>query len=198
MIKLNAIGKTCPIPVIMLKNALKERVEGEFEITVDNEISMQNIEKLCREMKHEYSVSKNEDIFTITIKKVAAATEEKNLESVLAVPDDSYCVVVDSDEMGKGDPALGKTLIKGFIYTLTEMESLPKAVIFYNKGVFLAAEGCETVEDLKKLHSMGVEILSCGACVNFYNLADSIKVGTITNMYNIINTQIKYGKVIKP
>lgn len=198
MIKLDAIGKTCPIPVIMLKNALKDIPEGEVELLIDNEISVQNIEKFCKELGHSYSFQEKDGIFSFHILKKAKEKEAVASEGVLAASDDSYCVVIDSDEMGKGDSALGKTLIKGFIYTLTEMETLPKAVIFYNKGVFLAAEGCETEEDLKKLQNMGVEVLSCGACVNFYNLADKIKVGIITNMYNIINTQIKYGKVIKP
>lgn len=198
MIKLDAIGKTCPIPVIMLKNALKEIEFGEVEIKIDNEISLQNIEKFCKELKHEYTIEGDGHIFTIFIKKAAAITAPETTETILASLDDSYCIVIDSDEMGKGDSSLGKTLIKGFIYTLTEMEKLPKAVIFYNRGVFLAQEGCETEEDLKKLSAMGVEILSCGACVNFYDLADKVKVGIITNMYNIINTQVKYGKVIKP
>lgn len=198
MIKLDAIGKTCPIPIIMLKNALKDILEGEVEISIDNEISVQNIEKFCKELGYEYSFQKNNDIFNFHITKKIQKSEILISESVLATPDDSYCVVIDSDEMGKGDSALGKTLIKGFIYTLTEMETLPKAVIFYNKGVFLATEGCETEEDLKKLQNMGVEILSCGACVNFYELVGKVNVGIITNMYNIINTQTKYGKVIKP
>ncbi|MGL4402547.1 MAG: sulfurtransferase-like selenium metabolism protein YedF [Fusobacteriaceae bacterium] len=198
MIKLDAIGKTCPLPIIMLKNALKDIPVGEVELLVDNEISVQNIEKFCKELGYQYSFQKKDGIFSFHITKKMMETKVPTSESVLAVSDDSYCVVVDSDEMGKGDSALGKTLIKGFIYTLTEMENLPKAIIFYNKGVFLATEGCETEEDLKKLQSMGVEILSCGACVNFYNLTDKVKVGIITNMYNIINTQTKYGKVIKP
>ena len=198
MIKLDAIGKTCPLPIIMLKNALKDITEGEVELLVDNEISVQNIEKFCKELGFSYSFQEKDGIFSFHIIKKITVAETPVFEGMLPTSDNSYCVVVDSDEMGKGDTALGKTLIKGFIYTLTEMENLPKAVIFYNKGVFLASEGCETEEDLKKLQNMGVEILSCGACVNFYNLADKVKVGIITNMYNIINTQTKYGKVIKP
>lgn len=197
MIKLDAIGKTCPLPIIMLKNSLKDILEGEVEITIDNEISLQNIEKFCKELGYSYSFEEKDGIFTFHITKKIQKTEFHS-ETILATSDNSYCVVIDSDEMGKGDMALGKTLMKGFIYTLTEMETLPKAVIFYNRGVFLAVQGSETEEDLKKLENMGVEVLSCGACVNFYNLADKVKVGIITNMYNIINTQTKYGKVIKP
>ncbi|MEG0397847.1 MAG: sulfurtransferase-like selenium metabolism protein YedF, partial [Cetobacterium sp.] len=90
------------------------------------------------------------------------------------------------------------TLIKGFFYTLTEMESLPKTIIFYNRGVFLVSEIQDSIEDLKVLEERGVEILSCGACVNFYNLQNSVKVGKITNMLNIIETQMKATRIIKP
>ncbi|MGL4980685.1 MAG: sulfurtransferase-like selenium metabolism protein YedF [Fusobacteriaceae bacterium] len=198
MIKLDAIGKTCPLPIIMVKNALKDISEGEIEITIDNKISVQNIEKFCKELQYIYSFEEKDEIFTFHIKKENKIIVPSNSENILALSDNSYSVVIDSDEMGKGDMALGKTLIKGFIYTLTELETLPKAIIFYNKGVFLTTQDSENHEDLKKLQDMGVDILICGACVNFYNLVDKIDVGTITNMYNIINTQIKYGKVIKP
>ncbi|MBP6323337.1 MAG: sulfurtransferase-like selenium metabolism protein YedF, partial [Fusobacteriaceae bacterium] len=107
-------------------------------------------------------------------------------------------IVIDSDEMGKGDPKLGKALMKAFIYTLTELETLPETIILYNKGVFLVAEGSDSIEDLEKLSSLGVNIFSCGACVNFYELVEKVKIGSVTNMYNILNLQTKAKRIIKP
>lgn len=100
--------------------------------------------------------------------------------------------------MGKGDPELGRILMKGFIYTLTEVEVLPKTIIFYNEGVKLAVENSESLNDLKNLEERGVEILCCGTCVNFYGLTDEVKIGSITNMYNIVNKQMNARRVIKP
>lgn len=88
--------------------------------------------------------------------------------------------------------------MKGFLYTLTEMETLPNTILLYNRGVYLSSLIESAVKDLKDLENRGVEILSCGACANFYHLEDKIAVGSITNMYNIIDKQLKATKVIKP
>lgn len=195
IIKVDATGDKCPVPVIKTKNALKDIQEGILEVLVDNPISMENVEKMCIEKKLAYSVVKDGEIYKISITK----TNEK-VEIIEDKKEDSNgtVIVIEADEMGKGDSRLGKTLMKAFVYTLTELETLPETIILYNRGVFLAAEGSESVEDLEKLVSMGVNIVSCGACVNFYELTEKVKVGTITNMYNILNLQMKSKRIIKP
>lgn len=193
IIKVDAIGDKCPLPVIKTKNALKEIESGVLEVLVDNEISMENVEKMCLEKKLSYSIVKDNNIYKISIIK-SEDNKKKNSE------DDTLgtVIVIDSDEMGKGDPKLGKALMKAFVYTLTELETLPETIILYNKGVFLVAEGSDSIEDLEKLSSLGVNIFSCGACVNFYELVEKVKIGSVTNMYNILNLQIKAKRIIKP
>lgn len=195
MIKVNAIGQTCPIPVIMTKNALKEITEGSIEISIDNKISKENIEKFSKEMGFSFTTREENGIFFIQINKTI---NEASLNSSTSNDKNNTIIVIASDKMGDGETALGETLMKGFIYTLTEMESLPKAILFYNKGVFLTASNETTIKDLRILEERGVEILSCGACLNFYHLENNIAVGSITNMYNIIEKQMKANKVIRP
>ena len=190
--KIDAIGKPCPFPVILAKNALKNILEGIVEITVDNEISCQNVEKLCKESKFKYEILKKEnDIFIIIITKTG-----KELMEIEERREENIVVVIPSDEMGGGDTILGKTLLKGFIYTLTELEIMPKTIIFYNKGILLTVKNSDSFEDIKKLEEAGVEILICGACVNFYDVLEEIKVGKITNMYEILKKQMNSTKVI--
>ncbi|MGL4392989.1 MAG: sulfurtransferase-like selenium metabolism protein YedF [Fusobacteriaceae bacterium] len=190
----DALGKLCPIPIIMTKNALKEIESGEVLVLIDNEISVQNLEKFCVELKMKYDVVKEESHFKFRIIKEknnnAAAIENYNEGNII--------VVIESDTMGRGDEELGKTLLKNFIYTLTELEELPQKIIMYNRGVFMAVEDTTSAGDLKKLQEMGVEIYCCGACANYYHVTEQIKVGTITNMYNILNMQMKGEKIIKP
>ncbi len=195
MIKVNAIGQTCPIPVIMTKNALKEITEGSIEVSIDNKISKENIEKFSKEMGFSFTTREENGIFFIQINKTI---NEALSNSSTSNDENNTIIVIASDKMGDGETALGETLMKGFIYTLTEMESLPKAILFYNKGVFLTASNETTIKDLKILEERGVEILSCGACLNFYHLENNIAVGSITNMYNIIEKQMKANKVIRP
>lgn len=190
MTKVNAIGFVCPVPVIMTKKALKEIDKGEVEVLVDNETAKQNLEKLAKELGYEFSSNKIGENFQVIInKKEEDIKKEEKKENIV--------VVIDSDEMGKGDEELGKILVKGFIYSLTEMETLPKTVILYNKGVLLATVNENTIEDLKKLESMGVEIISCGTCANYYGVQDKLKVGSLTNMYTIVDRQFKATKLIR-
>lgn len=88
--------------------------------------------------------------------------------------------------MGEGNEELGKVLIKGFIYTLTESKPYPKHIILVNGGVKLSTENEATVENLKILEESGVEILSCGTCLDYYGLKEKLQVGSITNMYTIV------------
>lgn len=191
MIKVDAIGQVCPVPIIMTKNALKDIEEGQVEVSVDNRISLENLEKMSREMGYDYSVEESGEIFKIVINKMRESVEEREEE-------ENTVVVIDSLHMGKGDVELGRILMKGFIYTLSEMETLPKTILFYNEGVKLVIDGAESLQDLKALEERGVEILSCGTCLNFYGITERLGVGAITNMYTIIERQMKATRVIKP
>ena len=191
MIKVDAVGQVCPVPIIMTKNALKKIEEGQVEVSVDNKISLENLEKMSQEMGYAYDVESSGDTFRIVINKVKETVG-------LMEEHDNTVVVISSLHMGNGEPELGKILIKGFIYTLSEMDFLPKTILLYNEGVKLAVEGSESLNDLLTLEARGVEILSCGTCLNFYGLTDKLKAGTVTNMYTIAERQMKSTKVIKP
>lgn len=191
MIKVNAVGEVCPKPVIMTKKALKEIESGVVEVSVDNQTSKENVEKMAKEMGHTFETREEGNVFIITITKAGEKQENSSEE-------ENIVISIGSDKMGEGEDELGKILIKGFIYALTEAETLPKTVLLYNKGVLLASTFEDTVKDLKVLEERGVEILSCGTCANFYHVQDQIKVGTLTNMYTILERQMKAVKVIKP
>ena len=191
MIKVNAVGEVCPKPVIMTKKALKEIESGVVEVSVDNITSKENVEKMAKEMGHTFETREEGNIFVITITKSGEKQENSSKE-------ENIVISIGSDKMGEGEDELGKILIKGFIYALTEAETLPKTVLLYNKGVLLASTFEDTVKDLKVLEERGVEILSCGTCANFYHVQEQIKVGTLTNMYTILERQMKATKVIKP
>ena len=191
MVKVDAIGQVCPVPIIMTKNALKDIEEGQVEVSVDNRLSLENLQKMSKEMGYDYTVEESGDIFKIVINKMRESVELRESE-------ENTVVVIDSLHMGKGDVELGRILMKGFIYTLSEMEELPKTILFYNEGVKLAIEGAESLQDLKSLEERGVEILSCGTCLNFYGITEKLRVGSVTNMYTILERQMKATRVIKP
>ena len=119
---------------------------------------------------------------------------------VVCTPDarNNTVVVIASETMGEGDEDLGKLLMKGFIYALTQQESLPSTMLFYNGGAKLTCEDAPTLEDLKSLEAQGVEILTCGTCLNHYGLSEKLQVGSVTNMYVIAEKMTKASLLVKP
>ena len=203
------MGDTCPIPVIKTQNAIKALTKAdEVEVLVDNEVAVQNLTKLAGSMgcgvKSEKKAEKEyRVVITVSEDKLLEQTEEK--ESVkeseeVCIPDarKNTVVVIASDKMGEGEDELGKVLIKGYIYALTQLETLPKTILFYNKGAYLTCEGSASLEDLKSLEAQGVEIFTCGTCLNYYGLSEKLQVGSVTNMYVIADTMAKASKVVKP
>lgn len=128
----------------------------------------------------------------------AGQSAEEQARQICAMPARGPVVVaVGSAEMGNGDPRLGRILMKSFLYSLTQLDELPQTVLFFNGGVRMTTEGSESIEDLKALESQGVEILSCGTCLDFYGLKDKLLMGGITNMYVIAQTMAGAGNVVK-
>ncbi|MEG2699921.1 MAG: sulfurtransferase-like selenium metabolism protein YedF [Hungatella sp.] len=192
----------CPGPVIKTKKALSDMSEGSLEVLVDNAIAVQNLTKLGGYLHLESTSEKAGEndyrvLFQVggTPDLPAATTEE------ICIPDSRQrgtIVTLATDHMGEGDEALGKILMKGFVYALTELEDLPETILLYNAGAKLSAEGSEALPDLKLLEAQGVEILTCGTCLNHYGLSEKLAVGSVTNMYVIAEKLMGAFRVIRP
>jgi selenium metabolism protein YedF len=105
-------------------------------------------------------------------------------------------IVIQGDSMGKGDDDLGKKLLCNFLRKLTLQEILPKAIIFYNSGVKLLAEGTPVLVELEALEKKGVDLIACGTCVNYFELEEKILVGRVSDMQEIVSHVIKDERVV--
>jgi selenium metabolism protein YedF len=197
-------GKPCPIPVVNAKNALAEQGTQGVALIVDNFVAVQNLEKMAKGSGLGFSyVEDSESQYTVTIVKDASRLPDE-IEAKAEAPVTATggrggrgpVVLVTSDSMGRGSEELGRLLIKGFIFSLTQLDQLPEAVIFLNGGARLTTEGAATVNDLKTLLGQGVEIYTCGTCANYYKLTDALAVGSITDMMNITNKLANASSVI--
>ncbi len=197
MIKIDAMGLACPLPVIQTKKALKNIEEnGHVETLVDNEASMENLLKMAKEMGLESSYDKLEDHkYRVVITKGEGGITTSSNDTA---PKEKMIIAISSDKMGDGIDELGDVLMKGFIYTLTEMDLMPATVLLYNGAAKLTVKDAPTLEDFKTLEGMGVEILTCGTCLNYYDLGDKLAVGEVTNMYTIMERLQGADKIIKP
>ena len=194
MIKIDARGDACPLPVVKAKKAIAElHGSGEVEVLVDNEIAVQNLTKMAQQkgyLSSSEKLAEQEYRVRFTIKDMPAADtavlgeEKQQAEAETCIPDarTDTVVVIASDKMGEGAEELGKTLLKAFVFSLTQQDKLPKTILFYNGGASLTCEGSPMLEDLKALEAEGVEILTCGTCLNYYGITEKLAVGGVTNM----------------
>ena len=205
MIKVNAIGDACPIPVVKTKNAIRELGgSGAVEVSVDNEIAVQNLLKMAKQKEYEAEFEKKSNTeYIVTINVNGGEVSDAKPVTKATVKSDEIklketIVVIDSDKMGDGDEEFSKTLLKGFIYALSSQDIPPAKILFYNTGVRLTTEGSESIEDLKVLEKAGAKIYSCGACLNNYGLTEKLSVGEVTNMYDIVSYLMEADLVIRP
>jgi len=187
MYNIDAKGLVCPKPVILAKKALEEH--DTVCIEVDNLASKENLEKMAVVIGLNAEMKNENNIYTITLSK----TESTKLDTEKS---EAYIIVINKEFMGRGSDELGSALMKSFLYTVAEAEELPKTILFYNGGVKLTTKGSPVLMDLKKLLQSNVEIASCGACLNYYGLTESLEVGEITNMYEILKKQQQARKVL--
>lgn len=205
MIKVNAIGDACPAPVVKTLNAIKNLTAPDtVETMVDNEIAVQNLTRMAESKSCAVSSEKlSEKEFKVTIEVTESALGQPvDMDNVACqIPNSgkkSAVVAISSKTMGEGSAELGAALMKGFIYALSQQEDLPSSILFYNGGASLSCEGSVSIEDLKSMEAQGVEILTCGTCLNFYGLSEKLCVGEVTNMYAIVEKMMGADLIIKP
>ena len=202
MIQVNAMGDACPIPVVKTLRALKElNGAGAVQTLVDNRVAVENLTRLAESKGCAIETEQlGEKQYRVTITAGEDAELPENADGICTVPAaaDNTVVAVSADHMGEGDETLGKILLKGFLFALTQQETLPRTILFYNGGAFATCDGSASLEDLRKLESLGVEILTCGTCLNYYGITEKLAVGGVTNMYVIAEKMLNAGNVVKP
>ena len=197
---LDCTGMECPEPVVHTKNALEKMTPGNnLLVVVDNGESKHNVERFAKNHNCTVKIESVGDTFRLLITKGQNAKEE-----TLFSEDDYACelpklelvYIIPANTMGKGDDDLGRILMQAFIKTMGEVSPLPQKIFFYNSGVRLTTADSNLVEPLRELADKGVEILSCGTCLDFYNLKKELQVGEMTNMYNILEAITKATKTV--
>ena len=202
----DARGMACPLPVVNAKKASEEMTNGgTLTVLVDNEIAVQNLTKFGNSKGFTVSSEKKADkdfavTFQIPENGAAPATAAESAAPTCA-PDSKkhgLIAVLSANTMGNGEEQLGKLLMKSFIFALTKQDQLPETILCYNSGAYLTCEGSDSLEDLKSLEAEGVKILTCGTCLDFYNLKEKLAVGGVTNMYEIIEIMGNAGTIVRP
>lgn len=188
--KIDCRGMACPQPVIVTKKALDTMESGTVITMVDNDAARQNVSLFARNAGCDVVVDQADGGYSITITKGTPARspgDESDKAAITGQESNEAGPVYffSSNILGQGSPDLGMTLMKSLMVTLNEMNPPPGALIFLNSGVYLTCEGSGVLELIKSMADKGVEILSCGTCLDYYNLKQKLSAGRISNMYEI-------------
>ncbi|MDQ7784172.1 MAG: sulfurtransferase-like selenium metabolism protein YedF [Desulfomonilaceae bacterium] len=205
ILKVDARGLACPQPVLETKRVLDEGQQRYFAVLVDDSTSKENVCRFARNQGCEVEVQDlGGDAFEIMVSCLSYQPVPERVEELLpcpvpqAVVQDRNVVYIGKDRMGTGDDELGATLMRGFLRTWIDVDPKPWRMIFINSGVRLTTVDEESTEAVTMLQDKGVEILSCGTCLQHFGLEDKLKVGKPTNMYEVIETLNSASKVISP
>jgi len=170
--------------------------EGEIIVIVDNSVSCNNVERFVRSQGCSVEIKEKGEDFYLHIQKLSEKDRGEAVRSEEKIRD--VVIYINSQFLGIGDEALGAILMRSFLKTLLDIEIIPSRLILVNSGVRLSSEGSEVLETLRTLSEKGIEILSCGTCLDFYGLKEKLKVGRISNMYDIAQSLLEADRLIKP
>lgn len=196
-ILVDAKGKLCPIPVVLAKKEI-DGGAAEFTVEADNATAVENLQRLADSQGYRTTVQSADGVFSIDFTKAPCEQAgPSGADARDAGPADrSWAVFVGRETVGEGDPELGGSLMKMFFYTLSQSDDLPEAVLFMNGGVKLPTLNDQVAGHLCELAGKDVDVLVCGTCLNFYGIADKLQVGTVSNMYDIVERMKRAGKVV--
>ena len=177
---IDAMGKACPQPVILAKQAL-DAGQVPLTIDVDNTTAVENLKRMAASRGIEAQVSEAGGRYSVTFQQSGQAAQAQ-------APKGAYGVFIGKDWVGDGDTTLGGNLMKMFLYTLSQSEDVPAALP--------AGDAADVIDSIRALEQKGTTVLVCGTCLNFFGIADKLQVGTVSNMYDIVSKMQACDKVI--
>lgn len=205
ILTVDARGLTCPQPVLETKRVLEETSSNLLKVLVQGYTSRENVSRFARNRGCEVEVhEKDNDEFEITLRRAGSEIARNEQEDLLPCPmpeqlhDGKNLVYVGNNCMGRGDDELGQKLMRGFLRTWIDVSPRPWRMVFINSGVKLTTIDEEAVEAISMLEEKGVEILSCGTCLQHFGIEDKLRVGKVTNMFEIIESLNAAAKVVSP
>jgi selenium metabolism protein YedF len=194
---LDLTGLACPLPVVRTKEALEAEGDQNLIIMVDNVSARDNVIRFAESRGCKVAVAAAGGCYHLTIQPSAGGTPETCVFPGAEPALQMTVAVFASEVMGEGDPELGRILMRALFQTMVQMP-VPQKALFYNQGVFLAVDDSLVLPELKALEEMGVELLVCGTCLDFYKVRERLAAGQVSNMFTILEAQMQASRIIRP
>lgn len=195
-------GLNCPEPVLQTRQAMEAGAPEGLAVIIDNEGSKDNVERFARSQGCTTAVTVLPDgQFRVEISGVGTGTTSAEVDPAAFTCTPAAVgpvCIIPADSMGRGSEELGWALLQNYVKTLGELSPLPSKIFFYNGGVKIVATDNKAVEAVIEMEKRGVEIWACGTCLEYFHLEKELKVGRITNMFDIVNTMATAGRIMSP
>ena len=183
-LQVDARGLACPLPVVKTKQALDKLAAGKVFTIVDSPVARDNVIKLAQSLSLPVDVVAEGTDFILSIIKgggVAVAEPETEAEAAI-LPEpagDKIVVLVLADKIGRPEAELGEALTKSFL-CFNRVLTATAHGYFYEWRRPLTCTGSDVLGSLRTLAHQGVELLSCGTCLDYLQLNDKLEVGSVS------------------
>lgn len=197
---LDARGLACPAPVLLVKDLVEKEKPSELMVLIDNAASSENVTRFLTTRNYLVTEDRQNGEFRLLARhknggEHPAQTSLPELKSDNEVRP-KILVLVTSPQLGRGDDVLGDKLMVNYLKTLKEMGDDLWQLIFVNSGVKLTIDSSPVLAELVEYENNGVIILACGTCLEHFHLTAFKKVGTTTNMLDIVTAMQLADKVL--
>jgi selenium metabolism protein YedF len=220
--ELDLRGLSCPEPVLRTKKAIDDQTVSTVEVLVDDEVNVQNLERLARSQKLTFKKENHDGHFRIVLARTSGAgqpeqspqvgegKQKSKTPSTAAAPSTvssprggGTVVFIAKDTFGQGadqnqDYDFSHNLLNVFLQTIQQSALKPRAILMANAGVKLIDPQSSTYKVLEDLKNDGVTVLACGLCLDYYKLKEKVAVEQITNMFAICEYLFAADQVISP
>ena len=193
MITIDCRGQQCPLPVVQVRRQMQSAPDSPLRVLVDDAAARDNVSRLANSQGYALHASEENGAFRLELTPAGTAGEQPTTSA-----GGTTVIFIASDQMGSGDPKLGQILLKNFLFTLAENNAAPDQMLFVNAGARLTAGGSDVIEPLQKLASLGADIATCGLCLEFFGLKESLVVGRVTNMLEIATALQTANRIVRP
>lgn len=186
-------GQQCPQPVIQTRQTMLAEPDEVLQVLVDDQVCQDNVSRLAKTLGYTIKIKTEDSVIQLELTPGEQPVASQSKASAAG----PTIIFIGSDQMGRGDAKLGQILMKNFIFTLIESDTTPDAIYFVNNGVKLTIGGSDVIEPLAELANRGVDIASCGLCLEFFDAKDSLAIGRVSNMLELVNALEGAGNIIR-
>jgi selenium metabolism protein YedF len=183
----------CPYPVVEARKLILSTPGVALTVLVGDDIARENVSRLATHQGYEVRQETIDGGFALTLQPGTPTTA-----TATAPATGKTVAFIGSDVMGSGSDELGRLLLRNFIFTMSEQNTVPDLLLFVNAGVKLTTSGSEVLEALDRLACKGADIASCGLCLDYFHLKEQLVAGRTTNMLEILEAMQQAGRLIRP